>query len=671
MLLVLDNCEHLIDAAAYLVDALLCSCPHLRVLATSREALGVAGEVKWMVPPLPLPNLRHPLTVEELAGFESVRLFLERARYHHPAFVLTTQNVEAVTDVCRQLEGLPLAIELAAARISTLSVKQIATRLRDPLGLLTTGSRTAPPRERTLRGALDWGYALLAEPERKLFRWLSVFADGWTLEAAETVGVGDGLPKEDVLDLLSRLVDKSLVMAEANGDGTARYRMLNFVRRYGWEKLEESGEEAEMVKCRHAAFFFGLADEAEPELRGARQEEWLERLETEYGNLSAALTWTLERGEAELGLHLSAALGEFWHLRGHLGEGRRWLEAALAKGAVLPVPARPRALTRAGCIAWEQGDYERSIVLSEESLALSRELGDTEGVAAALSNLAWVALCKNELERASTLTKEVVTLHRAREDTAGLADALLSLGMVAIAQRNHEWATALHEESLSLARKVEDRFAIVFSLALGALVSLALADYERVKDLVAEGLELSRHLKMRCLIATHLHVSAALAGSQGQPVRSARLWGAAEALREAMGTVFSPVERPVYGPYIAAARAQLHEADWEAAWAEGRVMAPEAAIDYTLSEEWPEPATTLMPEEPSSGGQPHLLLTRREREVAILIGQGLTNRQISAQLVLSEHTVATHVRKILKKLGFYSRAQIAAWVAEQPLPPSH
>src|SRR5215216_3035314 len=268
MLLVLDNCEHLIDAAAYLVDALLCSCPHLRVLATSREALGVAGEVKWMVPPLPLPNLRHPLTVEELAGFESIRLFLERARYHHPAFVLTTQNVEAVTDVCRQLEGLPLAIELAAARISTLSVKQIATRLRDPLGLLTMASRTAPPRERTLRGALDWGYALLAEPERKLFRWLSVFADGWTLEAAETVGVGDGIQKEDVLDLLSRLVDKSLVVAEANGDGTARYRMLELVRRYGWEKLEESGEEAEVVKCRHAAFFFRLADEAEPELRG-------------------------------------------------------------------------------------------------------------------------------------------------------------------------------------------------------------------------------------------------------------------------------------------------------------------------------------------------------------------------------------------------------------------
>jgi predicted ATPase/DNA-binding SARP family transcriptional activator/DNA-binding CsgD family transcriptional regulator len=670
MLLVLDNCEHLIDAVARLVDTLLDSCPHLRVLATSREALGVAGEVKWMVPPLSLPNLPYSLTLEDVAKFESVQLFLERARCHRPAFVLTTQNVEAVIDICRQLEGLPLALELAAARISALSVKQIAAKLKTPFRLLTTGSRTAPPRQRTLYGALDWSYTLLTEPERKFFAWLSVFADGWTLEAAETVGAGDGIQKENVLELLSRLVDKSLVTAKANGDGTSRYRMLGPFGHYGREKLEESGEEAERVRQRHAALVLALAEEAEPELKGVRQEKWLERLETERGNLNAALSWALESGEAELGLQLSGALGEFWHLRGHLGEGRRWLEAALANRVVPPAPARPKALARAGCIAWEQGDYERSVALSQESLLVWRELGDTVGEAAALSNLGWAALFQNQLERASTLAEEAGTLQRASGDKGGLARTLPILGLAAAAQHNYERAAALHEESLALARKVKDNFAIILSLALGALVSLGLGDHGRVRDLCAEGLELSRQLKMKHLTATHLHVSAALAASQGQPVHSARLWGAAEALREAIGTIFSPLERHFYEPYIAAACAQLEEAAWDEAWAEGRTMGLEVGTEYAPSEERRAPTMTPMPEEPPASRQ-QALLTRREREVAALVGRGLSNRQISAELVISEHTVATHVCKIFKKLGLHSRAQVAAWVAEQPLPPSN
>jgi predicted ATPase/DNA-binding SARP family transcriptional activator/DNA-binding CsgD family transcriptional regulator len=669
MLLVLDNCEHLVDAAAHLVDTLLSSCPHLRVLATSREALSVAGEAKWPVPPFSLPDSRQPPTVEDLAGFESVRLFLERARSHHPAFVLTPRNVGAVADICRQLEGIPLAIELVAAWVGVLSVGQIATRLKDPLKILTAGSRTAPPRQQTQRGALGWSYDLLSEAERRLFNRLSVFAGGWTLEAAEAVGTGDGIDEDDVLELLSRLVNKSLAVAEANGDGALRYRMLELVRLYGLERLEASGE-AEPIRRQHAAWFLELAEEAEPGLKGAQQEAWLERLEREHVNLRVALSWSLERGETGPGLRLSGALGEFWHLRGHLSEGRRWLEATLAKDGVLPGPARAKALARAGCIAWVQGDYERSMALSEESLTLWRELGDMAGAAAALSNLGWAALFQNQLERASTRAEEAVPLQRASGDMEGLARTLPIPGLAAAAQHDYEQAAALHEESLALARKVEDNFAIILSLALGAFVSLGLGDYGRVRDLCAEGLELSRQLKMRYLTATHLHISATVAGSQGQPVHSARLWGAAEALREAVGTIFSPLDRHFYEPYIAAARTQLDKAAWEAAWAEGRAMTFEAMIEYALSEERRAPTTTSTPEEPPAGGQ-QTLLTRREREVAALVGRGLTNRQISAELVLSEHTVATHVCKILKKLGLHSRAQIAAWVAEQPLLPSN
>jgi predicted ATPase len=286
VLLVLDNCEHLIDAVARLTDDLLNSCSHIKVLATSRESLNVEGELNWLVPSLSAPSLLQSPRVEELAGYESVRLFVERARLRNTAFSLTPENAQAVTRICGRLEGIPLAIELAAARVG-LSVEQIAARLDDSLRLLNAGSRTASPRQRTLRGTLDWSYALLSEPEQRQFCWLSVFAGGWTLEAAEAVGGGD-TERGDVFDLLSSLVDKSLVVAEATGGGGVRYRMLEPIRQYAREKLEEGGE-AEEVQRQHASFFLALAEFAEPRLRGPEDIEWLERLETEHDNLRASL----------------------------------------------------------------------------------------------------------------------------------------------------------------------------------------------------------------------------------------------------------------------------------------------------------------------------------------------------------------------------------------------
>ena len=660
MLLVLDNCEHLIGAAARSADILLSGCPHLRILATSREPLAIAGETNWQVPSLALPAPRRPLTVEELGGYESARLFLERVRHRNPAFVPTPRNAPAVAEICRRLEGIPLAIELAAARIG-LSVEQIAERLDDSLELLTTGGRTTSPRQQTLRGALDWSYELLSEPERKLLGRFSVFAGGWSLEAAEMVGAQGGIEREDVLDLLLKLLDKSLVVAEANGDGGMRYRMLEPIRQYGREKLEESGE-INAVRRRHAAWFLSLAEQGEPELKGAQQPAWLERLEREHDNLRAALGWALEREEAELGLRLAGALGEFWHMRGHLSEGWRWLEVALTKEGA--PSARAKALARAGYIAWEQGDYERSVALSEESLALSREVGDKVGIAAALYTLGWAALFRNELEQASSLTEEALMLQREMNDTVGVARSLSILGLAVNAQHDHERAIALHEEGLALARDAEDSFAIVLSLMLGAIASLNRGDHQRTKVLLKDGLELSQRLKTMHVTAGHLHLSAALAGSQEQPVRSARLWGAAEALREAIGTILSPVEHHFYDPYIDAARAQLDEATWEAAWAEGEAMMLEEACEYALSEEKLVPSTIYVPEQ-APADKPAHGLTRREEEVAGLVARGLTNRRVAAELSISEHTVATHVREILKKLGLRSRTQIAAWASER------
>jgi predicted ATPase/DNA-binding SARP family transcriptional activator/DNA-binding CsgD family transcriptional regulator len=663
MLVVLDNCEHLLGTCAQLVDVLLASCPGVRVLASSREPLNVAGEVVWSVPPLSVPGADRPPTLEGLGLYESARLFVERALRRPGSLVMTVGAAQAVAEICQQLDGMPLAIELAAARVGTLAVGQIADRLGDSLKLLTSGERTAAARQRTLRGTLDWSYDLLSEWEKRLLWQLSAFAGGWTLEAAEVVGAG--AEEDDVLNLLSRLVDKSLVVAEVARDGPVRYRMLETVRQYAHERLEKSGE-AEVVHRRHAGFFLALAEEAEPQLKGAQQEAWLERLDEDHDNFRAALAWDLAHGEAELALRLSAGLGEFWHMRGYLSEGRRWLEAALARGDA-PSVARVRTLAKASWIAWEQLDLERGTALGEEGLGLARELGDEEGIATMLMNLGVTAMIQGQAERATTLLEESVPLCRVLGDKWVLARSLLCAGLVAMIQRDYGRARRLDEESLTIAREAGDSYGSIFVLNHLALVALLQGERGRAEALCKEGLELSRRMRMAHHIAYGLHTSAALAGSRGQPVRSARLWGAAEALREAIGTDLSPSELQTYGPYIAAARAQVEETAWEAAWQEGRGMSREEAVEHALSDAEPVPARIPAPEEVPDG-EPSGNLTRREGEVAALVARGLTNRQIASELSISEHTVATHIARTMKKLELHSRAQITAWVTGQRMP---
>jgi predicted ATPase len=403
-LLVIDNCEHLVDAAAHLAATLLESCPKLRVLATSREHLSLLGEAVWTVPPLSLPGTGGTPSVEDLMGSEAVRLFLDRTRSRLPGFGLGEENAGAVGRICRKLEGIPLAIELAAARMGALAVEQVAQRLEDSLKLLAGGNRIADPRQQTLRATLDWSHELLSKDERKLFGRLSVFAGGWTLEAAEEVCSGEGIERDDVADLLSKLVDKSLVMAGAEQEGSLRYRMLEPVRQYARERLEESGE-AEAVLRRHAALFFALAEEAEPGLRGPWQASWVKRLEQEWDNLRAAMAWLLARGEYEGAARLGWALWLFWWVRGRFTEGRSWMEEALAKGSAMPATARARALFVAGMMADGQADLHSAEPLIEEGLGLFRELGDKLGHACALGSAGLVEFGRGQNERGTALRR--------------------------------------------------------------------------------------------------------------------------------------------------------------------------------------------------------------------------------------------------------------------------
>jgi predicted ATPase len=454
LLLILDNCEHLLEATARLVDKVLDSCPRLRILATSREGLGVEGEMRRPVPPLSVPEPQGAPSSEELEAYESVRLFVERARGRDPSFSLSPHNSLAVAEICRRLEGIPLAIELAAARVDTLSLEQISERLGSSLELLTHGGRTAEPRHRTLKGTLDWSYELLSEDEKKLFGRLSVFAGGWTLEASEAVGSGEGIKEGEVLDLLSGLVEKSLVLAESPEQGGVRYRMLEPIRQYAREKLDEGGE-GEEVRHRHATFFLALAEDAGPSLQGPEDIEWLERLEAEHDNMRATLSWALERGKAELALRLGGALGMFWHAHGDLGEGRKWLEAALAKDDWASMAARIKALEALFWLAFDQWDHDRAAAVAQEGMELGAEAEIGSRLAASLRIMlagpAWVG---GDYERGKELLEESLAISREADDKVMVVEGLLQLAGATDGLGDTAGAKKICEEGIALCREV-------------------------------------------------------------------------------------------------------------------------------------------------------------------------------------------------------------------------
>jgi predicted ATPase len=438
LLLLLDNCEHLLDACARLTDTVLTHCGHVQMLASSREGLGIAGEQTYRVPSLSLPDPKQTLTPEILSQSEAVQLFLERATLIESTFVLTPQNAGSVGQLCVRLDGIPLALELAAARVRSLSVEEINARLDNRFRLLTGGSRTALPRQQTLRALIDWSYDLLNEQEKALLCRLSVFAGGWTLAAAEAVGAGEVIEDWEVLDLLTSLADKSLVVAEQS-EGQTRYRLLETVRQYARDRLRESGE-GEAVQERHQAFFVVLAEETEPQLRGPEQQLWLERLETEHDNLRVALEW---RGD-EASLRLAGALERFWYVRGHFSEGRAWLGSAFSATAGLGRTAmRAKALNGAGALASSQGDYVSTRTLHEEALAIQRELGNRRGIANSLSGLGSVAKDQGDFALARTMYEEALALRRELGDRWGIAYSLESFAALTSVQEQAQRAARL------------------------------------------------------------------------------------------------------------------------------------------------------------------------------------------------------------------------------------
>jgi predicted ATPase/DNA-binding SARP family transcriptional activator len=584
MLLVLDNCEHLIEACAELVNALLGSCPDLHVLATSREALGVAGERAWLVPPLSLPDPHHPPPIQELTRYEAVRLFVERAKEVASGFAATEENAPVLVRLCRRLDGMPLALELAAARVRVLSVEQIDARLDDAIRFLTGGSRTSVPRQQALRAAMDWSHDLLGQDERALFRRLSVFAGGFTLAAAEEICAVGNIEKGEVLDLLTYLTDKSLVLV-AEQDGETRYRMLETIRQYGREKLEESGE-AEEVRRRHVALFLRLAEQAEPQLKGREQVAWLERLETEHDNLRAAMTWLLERGAVGTVVRFAWALWFFWYLRGHQGEGYRYTGEVLEKSGDLTTDMLAKAICVRAIMSYGLDSFERTMRLFEESAALFRRVGNKSGLAIALGGVGVGALPQGDMERATAALEEGLKLYREIGDKWGISETLGYLGMIPLNTGDYRKATRHFEEALEISREIGNRHSGYVSSYNLALIARAQGGYERAVRLYVEGLRLVVEVGDRADIAYCIEGLAELVGERDDAERAARLFGASEALLEAVGApLYVQVQdRGSIERAVEALRSRLDETTFEAAWAEGRAMTLEQAIDYALGE---------------------------------------------------------------------------------------
>jgi predicted ATPase/DNA-binding CsgD family transcriptional regulator/Tfp pilus assembly protein PilF len=714
LLLVLDNCEHAIEACAELVARLLTDCPRLRVLATSREALGVPGEVAWSVPPLGLPDDRAARTLTGIAAAEAVRLFVERAAAALPPFALTADNAPAVAEICRRLDGIPLAIELAAARVALLTPAEIVGRLDDALGLLTTGQRAAPERQRTLEAAIGWSYDLLDQPERTLFGRLAAFAGGFSLDAAEAVCAGRGVAESAVLDLLGRLVARSLVLAQSDGDAT-RYRLLEPVRQFARQRLVERGELAETDR-RHAAYFVALAERAAPALHGPEQARWFRALDAESDNLRSAHAWASAEGDPDVALRLAGALWWWWARPDRQAEGRAHLAAAVAlPGGTGDAGRRARVLVGLAMLSLMQSDLPAAAGLARDGLALAEAAGDRSVVARALGALGMLDLFRGQAAAARARLEPALELARAVGDRFVEAWALQCLANVALQEGDPGGAVERLEESVRVGRAAGDGWSVAMALnglgdaarsrgdgpaaraayeealplfqRIGApaaypgilhnlgYVALSAGEPARAVELFLESAELYRSGGAdRRGVAECLMGLADAAVRSGQAELAAGLFGAAEAALEALGSTFTPANRGDYERGLASLRAALDADRLAAAWSDGRSWSLDEALALGRGRLEPGPSPGVdgtaarsggsRPAGRASAGWPASQLTAREREVARLVAGGLTNRQIAETLVITEKTAANHVQRVMDKLEIHSRTRLAVRAVE-------
>ena len=664
LLLVLDNFEHLLPAATTVAD-LLASCPGLAVLVTSRERLRLRWERALTVPPLALPDLGRPLEVDALARVPAVALFVERARAVRPDFALTAENAAAVAALCARLDGLPLALELAAARASILAPAAILARLERRLPLLQRRAPDLPARHQALRAAIGWSYDLLPAEEQALFRRLGVFAGGWTLAAAEAVADAAAL-EIDALGGLAALAEKSLVYVAHHGDHAddgPRFAMLETIREYALEELGATGE-AEATRRRHAAHYRALAAEAGQHLTGPAYVAWLGRLEGERHNLRAAMRALLDLGEPAEAVDLLWALWRHWRLSGQQGEARRWAEEALAAGAALSPLRRGRALLTIGMARFEARD-PAALAALEEALQLFGQAGDRFGQALTLTYLGRLTLGEHAGARAQAWLEESERLFRALGEGWGASLALTNLGLLFLLRGDRDLAGRRLEEGLATARTTGDRVAMAHALhGLGLLARLQ-GDEDRAAERFAAALALAVEIQDRLNAGYFLQGLAAVAAGRGRPAEAARLLGAAEALLQATGA--APyryrLEQPWHEQAVGTARAALGEAAFAQSWVAGRALSLEQAVAEaaTLADELaaPPPARSA-PSQPTG-------LSEREAEVLQLLAAGLSDKQIAARLAVSEHTARYHVTAIRNKLGADTRAQAVALAAQRGL----
>ncbi|AII07975.1 protein kinase domain-containing protein [Rhodococcus opacus] len=654
LLLVLDNCEHLVDAVAELAGVLLHTCPGLRILATSREPLGIGGEALLRVPPLAVPDPDRRPSLRGLTKYDAVSLFAERAAAAVPGFVLTEENAAAVAGICRRLDGLPLPIELAAARLRAMSPEQILQRLTDRYALLTRGSRGATTRQQTLRLSVDWSFELCSAGEQLVWGRVSVFAGSFELDAAEQV-CGDGLAPDELLDTLTSLVEKSILIREESG-AVVRFRMLETLREYGCEKLQQAGEFLS-VRRLHRDWYEGLALAAEAEWISAHQLDWITRLKREQPNLREALEFSLADDPAA-GLRTATALFLFWGSQGSYNEGRRWLGQLLARQSGPPTVEWIKALQRAGMMADVQGDLEAGAALVAEGRALVAHTSDPMMRALIAYSAGMLALYSGELASATSHLETALAVFGERGDRLLEVAALYPLGLAYGLRGSTDPAIEHLERVLAITEQHgEKMYRSHSSWALG-IAAWRQGDTDRAVRVLEQSLELTLQVHGPRVAAAGLEALAWIACGRRDEPRAAVLLGAAAGLARSVGSdVVIYSDLLVYHDECEKkSRSRLGEKAFGAAHRKGEQLGFDAAIAYALHE---HPPGTSAP-----GTDASTRLTKRERQVADLVAEGLTNQAIADRLVISPRTAQGHVEHILAKLGFTSRAQIAAWVVE-------
>lgn len=663
-LLILDNCEHVVAACATLVSTLLARCSGLNVLATSREPLAVDGEVVAPVPPLSLPDSRHISDLDDFMRSDAIRLFVERARAADATFQLDDRSSQAVVTICRRLDGLPLALELAAARIRTMPVRLLADRLGDHLQLLVHRDHSAPSRQQTLHALIDWSYSLLEERERVVFRRLAPFSGGFTLDAAEVVCADDpwnapvppALRQAEALDILLRLVDKSLVQIDQLAD---RYRLLETIRSYALEKLDESGE-AVSIGERHLEWYLRFAEAGSESVGGPGERQWLDTLEGEQTNCLTALSWAVREGRTEEAARLALAVWPLWHARTNLTEGRRWFDqiAALEDRRPMSPVVHARLLNVRGVIEHTLGQFDRADELHTAAISLWRQIGDEAGLASALLDQGWQYFYQANEPGARARAEDSLTVARRIANPRACAAALFLRAAIASLQQARTDTSDL-EECLRIWRELGDAGSVASASTVLAMAEIAAANYDRAKALLADaflyqmqvGNIVSLGSSFTGLMQVAIHAKAQPQGAQ----RATRMLGAAMVWAESLGGKTTQLARETADLIVAPAQAILGEATFAQELEAGKRLTRDEVVDLALTITRPDPDLSERHPAVREGGYPNDL-TAREVEVLRLVASGLTNPQIAQQLVLSVRTVEAHLRSIFAKLNVSTRA---------------